>query len=124
MALTLLEEEIDDVETEIERRRHSDVAKPGARRRSSDSQAVEVALVWDQPRHRFVAVENGNALPPAHLPEILTQSGLELRDLHARHNEIIVKNSHEIGPAGTFLQVTVVSVDPAEVREDFENYVV
>lgn len=40
MALTLLEEEIDDVETEIERRRHSDIAKPGSRWRSSDSQAV------------------------------------------------------------------------------------
>lgn len=86
MALTLLEKEIDDVETEIERRRHRDVAKPGSRRRSSDSQAVQAALVWDQPRHWFVAVENGNGLPPAHLPEILTQPSLELRDLHARHD--------------------------------------
>jgi len=86
MALSLLEEKIDDVETEIERGRHGDVAKPGSRRRSSNSQAVQVALVWNQPRDRFVAVENSNGLPPAHVPEILAQPGLELRDLHARHN--------------------------------------
>jgi hypothetical protein len=56
MALTLLEEEIDDVETEIERRRHSDVAKPGARRRSSDPETR--FLVRNEPGHGPVSVED------------------------------------------------------------------
>lgn len=86
MALTFLEKKIDDVEPQVDRRRQRNIAEPGTGRRSSDAQAVEVALVGNQPRHGFVAVENGDGLPPPNLSQILTQPGLEMRDLNSRHD--------------------------------------
>jgi hypothetical protein len=65
MALTLLEEKIDDVETEIERRRHSDVAKPGSRRRSSDLQTR--LLVRNEPGNGPVPVEDDDRLAALNL---------------------------------------------------------
>lgn len=86
MALTLLQEEIDHVEVEIERWRNGYVTEPRSRRCSANAELVSFALVWDQARHWPVAVEYRDGPSPPNLAEILTQPGFELGDLHRHHD--------------------------------------
>jgi len=87
MALTLLEEKIDDVETEIERRRHGDVAEPGSRRRPADTQPLGgLDLVRNQPRHRFVAVQYRDRVAPANRAQILGELRFQLGDPDFLHD--------------------------------------